>query len=131
MNENKETTKGTIRFAMAIIAIFLAHWLLLVCLGCGGVPRIKLEPRLIPTNKVQVVGDNLEIVVSSAKRKDQGDAMKDAESLARLKFAQYLGTPNIYGSRPREYQYDRDESGLLHIVTVRMVMDKQNKPWRF
>ena len=128
MNENKETTKGTIRFAMAIIAIFLAHWLLLVCLGCSGVPRIKLEPRLIPT-EVQVVGDNLEIVVSS-KNKYQSAAMKDAESLARLRFAQYLGTPNLYGTFPRQYQYDRDESGLYHIVTVKMVMNKKND-WRF
>ena len=52
-------------------------------------------------------------------------AISKAQFKARAEFAKHLRTKYIAGSRMAQQQFDTDESGIIHIATVRMVMPKR------
>ena len=99
----------------ALAIIFLA------ITGCT--PKaMTIQPQLEPTHQV-TVNDNgeLEIIVQ-AKSRSISMAVTKAQFEARQKLAKHLQTNHLVGSRVALQQFATDESGIINIVTMKMVM---------
>ena len=136
MNRNRyQPTKSTnhlvkdILDGIATVFVFLMLGALalvfLAITGCAN-KSISSYQTLEPTYQVIINEHNeLEIVVQ-AKSRDIGMAVNKAQMNARQELASYLNTNHLIGSRVALQQFATDESGIINIVTLKMVMPLPN-----
>ena len=120
--------KSDVLDAIATVTVFIALGTLaivfLAITGCS-TKSINIRPTLEPTYQVSTnANGELEIIVQ-AKSRDLGMAISKAQFEARAEFAKHLRTKYIAGARMAQQQFDTDESGIIHIATVKMVMPKR------
>ena len=111
--------------AIATVFVFLMLGALAVIFlaisGCS-TKSVNIRPELEPTYQVTTNDKGeLEIIVQ-AKSRSLSMAISKAQFKARQEFAKHLKTDYLAGSRVAQQQFETDESGIIHIATVKMVM---------
>ena len=122
--QRKQDIIDAIQVIFAFASILALGVFFLAVAGCS-TKSVNIRPTLEPTYQVSTnENGELEIIVQ-AKSRDLGMAISKAQFKARAEFAKHLRTKYIAGSRMAQQQFDTDESGIIHIATVRMVMPKR------
>ncbi len=125
MNNRNDNIVADILDAIATVFVFLVMGALAVIFlaisGCS-TKSVNIRPELEPTYQVTTNDKGeLEIIVQ-AKSRSLSMAISKAQFKARQEFAKHLKTDYLAGSRVAQQQFDTDESGIIHIATVKMVM---------
>ena len=117
----KQDVLDAIQVIVAFASILALGVVFLAVAGCS-TKSVNIRPTLEPTYQVSTnAKGELEIIVQ-AKSRDLGMAISKAQFEARAEFAKHLRTKYIAGARMSQQQFDTDESGIIHIATVKMVM---------
>ena len=107
---------------LIVFASILALGVVFMAVAGCSTKSVTIHPTLEPTYQVSTnAKGELEIIVQ-AKSRDLGMAISKAQFEARQEFAKHLRTNYIAGARVAQQQFDTDESGILHIATIKMVM---------